>query len=206
MTELAIIIPTVDRPHLLAGLLASIQASTTVEHTILFVAEETDALTIMALGELDGEFGVLLGDYGGYTAAANAGVRATREPYFVVANDDVTFHPRWDMIAFEVMTGPVRVVGIDQGNGRTDCFFLVDRSYLDGGDLYHPEYVSQYCDTEFAQTARARGVWADASGDLIEHRHWTLGKAQMDDNYRRAVAASDRDSRIYESRRHLWQA
>ena len=201
-----IIIPTVDRPHLLAGLLASIRASSSVEHTILFVAEAEDGLTIYALGELDGEFGALLGDYGGYTAAANAGVRATREPYFVVANDDVAFHPGWDAAALAAMTGDVRVVGLDQGNGRTDCFFLVDRSYLDGGDLYHPGYASQYCDTEFAQTARARGVWADVAGDLIEHRHWTLGKAQMDDNYRRAVASADRDSQIYESRRHLWEA
>ena len=202
-----IIIPTVDRPHLLAGLLTSIQASTSAEHTILFVAEETDALTIMALEELDGEFGVLLGDYGGYTAAANAGVRATLDPYFLVANDDVTFHADWDTAALVLMVDPVRVVGIDQGNGRTDCFFLVDRRYLHGGDLYHPEYRSQYCDTEFADTARHRGVWADLTGEhLIEHRHWTLGKAQMDDNYRQAVAASGHDAQIYEQRRHLWEA
>ena len=204
---IAIIVPTVNRAHLLAELVSSIHAATTTPHSVCVVVEADDTATATALLDVRGRCDALIGQFGSYTAAANAGVRATLDPYFLVANDDVTFHADWDTAALVLMVDPVRVVGIDQGNGRTDCFFLVDRRYLHGGDLYHPEYRSQYCDTEFADTARHRGVWADLTGEhLIEHRHWTLGKAQMDDNYRQAVAASGHDAQIYEQRRHLWEA
>jgi GT2 family glycosyltransferase len=149
---------------------------------------------------------VLVGNFGSYAAAANAGVRATAEPLFLVANDDVIFGSGWDVAAVAAMQNPVHVVGIDQGNGRTDCFFLVDRSYLDGGDLYHDGYVSQYCDTEFCERAKAAGVWADAPGAMIEHRHWTMGKAAIDVNYRKAIDVGAADRELYERRREAWLA
>ena len=144
----------------------------------------------------------MLGAWGSHIASVNAGVRATTEPLFAVVNDDVIFHDGWDIAATSVMRDPVRVVGIDQGNGRTDCFFLVDRRYINGrDDFYHPGYRSQYCDTEFAERAKAAGVWADAPGALIEHMHWTLGKSEIDDNYRKAIESAEHDHALYEERR-----
>jgi GT2 family glycosyltransferase len=204
VSELAIIVPTVNRSHLLAGLLESITASTETEHKTYFVIESSDSDTWRALLALGSGY-VRVGEFGSYTAAANHGVASTTEPYFLIANDDVVFHPGWDTAALDAMTDPVRVVGIDQGNGRHDCFFLVDRRYVqEVGEFYHPGYTSQYVDTEFVERAQARGVWAQADGALIEHRHWTLGKSQMDDNYSRAVAVGGRDRELYEQRKQQW--
>jgi GT2 family glycosyltransferase len=205
VTEIAIIVPTVNRPQLLDGLLWSIDSATELEHVVYFVVEAADTATRRRLDRLH-QREVLVGDFGSYAAAANAGVRATFEALFVVANDDVVFSGGWDVAAVNAMRDPVRVVGIDQGNGRTDCFFLVDRRYLDGGDLYHDGYRSQYCDTEFCDRAKARGVWADAPGATIEHRHWTLGKAAIDANYRRAIEVGAQDRELYQRRREAWQA
>jgi glycosyltransferase involved in cell wall biosynthesis len=203
---IAIIIPTVDRAHLLPGLLESIEAATELEHHVYFVVEHSDVMTRLVLEDQHAEHELVVGDWGSYTAASNVGVRKSDEPLFLVANDDVVFHAGWDVAAVEAMRDPVRVVGVDQGNGRTDCFFLVDRRYLDGGDLYHPDYQSQWCDTEFAEVAKARGVWADAPGALIEHRHWTLGKAPVDSTYQKAIASDAHDRVLFEQRRKAWQA
>ncbi len=209
----AIIVPTVNRSHLLARLLYSIHSSTIKPHDVYFMVEEADEATQRVLKERMGCH-VMLGAFGSYTKAANEGVRRTAEPYFLVANDDVIFHPDWDVEALKLMRDSIRVVGIDQGDGRTDCFFLVDRRYIaersgvhDEPDaFFHDGYRSQFCDTEFAELAKARGVWADAPGALIEHRHWTFGKAEVDANYQVAIASVDHDQRLYQERRRAWAA
>jgi GT2 family glycosyltransferase len=205
VSEIAVIIPTVNRPHLLAGLLESIETATEYEHRVYFVVEQSDAATLERLATLR-EFETITGTFGSYPAAANAGVKASREPWFLVANDDVVFCDGWDALAISVMRDGVQVVGIDQGNGRTDCFFLVDRRYLNGEDLYHPGYLSQYCDTEFCERAKAAGVWADAPGAILEHRHWTLGKAEIDANYQKAIASDHHDRTLFQERRRAWVA
>jgi glycosyltransferase involved in cell wall biosynthesis len=210
MAEIAVIVPTINRARLLPGLIDSIHIHTKHAYIIYIVVESCDP---ESLTTLEGRDCVpLVGDYGSYTVAANAGVDWTTEPYFIVANDDVLFGPGWDEAALAHMHDPIRVVGINQGNGRTDCFFLVDRRYLseqsgvidEPGRFYHDGYWSQFCDTEFCEVAKARGVWADAPDALIEHRHWTLGKSDMDENYQVAVASVPHDQDLYESRRGMW--
>jgi len=212
MSDIAIIVPTVNRPHLLAGLVGSIRNSTQASHDTYFMVEQTDHQTQKALNDL-GTAGQL-GEYGSYTAAANAGVQRTSEPYFIVANDDVLFRFGWDAIALGYMRDPIRVVGINQGDGRTSSFFLVDRRYIlersgvpdEPRRLYHHGYRSQYCDTEFVGVAQARGVWADAPDALVEHCHWTFGKAGIDENYQKALDSHWHDHNLYHQRRRLWAA
>lgn len=206
MSQIAIIIPTRRRAHLLPGLVESIRANTTAAYTIHLTVEREDVDTRAAAEKLI--VNAIIGEYGSHVASANAGVRATGEPLFVVANDDVIFHPGWDVRALERMVPPIKVVGINQGNGVTTCFSLVDRSYITehGGEFYYPGYLSQFCDTEVADLARARGVWADAPDALIEHCHWTLGKAEIDENYQQAIDSVAHDRQVYADRSHLWAA
>jgi hypothetical protein len=205
LADLAVIVPTVNRHERLPSLLANIHSATATPHRVYFVVESGDKQTLVVLSGLSatGEHVNLIGDYGSYVRSANTGVHSSLEPYFLVANDDVVFHPEWDTRALAAMKGSVRVVGIDQGNGQTECFFLVDRRYLDEypGPFYHTEYISWYCDTEFTDLAKKRGVWAVADGALIEHMHWTLGKSEVDKNYAMAEAAAPHDEALYHRRR-----
>jgi hypothetical protein len=129
-SEIAIIIPTVNRSGLLRPLLDNIHEATETPHQVYFVVESSDEPTLRETAELKSPHVSIIGAYGSYTRAANAGVRATKEPLILVANDDVVFHFGWDRAALERMQEPVLVVGIDQGNGRFDCFFLVDSRYI----------------------------------------------------------------------------
>jgi hypothetical protein len=205
LADLAVIVPTVNRHERLASLLANIHSATATPHRVYFVVESGDKQTLLVLSGFSaiGEHVNLIGTYGSYVRSANAGVHSTLEPYFLVANDDVVFHPEWDTRALAAMKGSVRVVGIDQGDGRTESFFLVDRRYLDEypGPFYHTEYISQYCDTEFTHLAKKRGVWAVADGAVIEHMHWILGKSEIDQNYGMAIAAVPHDEALYHRRR-----
>jgi hypothetical protein len=209
LADLAVIVPTVNRHECLPSLLANVHSATATPHRVYFVVESGDKQTLLVLSGFSaiGEHVHLIGAFGSYVRSANAGVHSTLEPYFLVANDDVVFHPEWDTRALAAMKGSVRVVGIDQGDGRTESFFLVDRRYLDEypGPFYHTEYISQYCDTEFTDLAKKRGVWAVADGALIEHMHWTLGKSEVDQNYGMAIAAVPHDEALYHQRRAAWQ-
>ena len=70
--------------------------------------------------------------------------------------------------------------------------------------LYH-EYVSQFPDTEFAEYAQSRGVWADALDSVVEHEHWIFGKADPDHpNYVKARNTFPGDQDTYLQRRAQW--
>lgn len=199
--QVAIVIPTRKRSQLLAPLAENIAAVTAVAHTIYWVVENGDQATIEALWPLAGKQVFTEPDIG-LPQATNLGIAAAREPYVLVTNDDVWFYADWDTNALAKMTADIAVVGINQGNGRCDCFFLIDHSYIEQhGDFFFDGYRSQYCDTEAADIAKARGVYAEAPDALIEHRHWTFGKSALDENYRLAIASASGDQETYERRR-----
>lgn len=202
MPDIGVVLPTRNRAEKLAPLVENIHAVTDASVRVYAVAERDDAETVATLERIEDVVPVI-GTFGCYVAASNAGVAETTERYVLVANDDCWFHDGWDSRVLAEFKDGVRVVGVDQGNGRTDCFFLADRAYVEEHGLYHDGYRSQYCETEFCDLAKERGVWAEATGDLIEHRHWTLGKSAMDENYHAAVAAVPDDERLYRERRRL---
>lgn len=212
--RLAILVPTLGRHERLESLMRSIHECTRETHHVYVMVEPKDTATCETVRAFDDDDRVTVhvGEYGSYVNSTNFGFHVSTELFVFAAADDVVFTPGWDVKAFEVMRRPIRVVGIDQGNGRQDCFFLVDRRYIvrygtidEPGQFYHPGYVSQYCDTEFVDTAKMRGVWSDSKAK-IEHQHWTLGKSSMDDTYRIAVDNTAADRGLYWSRMRLWAA
>lgn len=208
MTDLALIIPTFRRAAKLGPLLENIAETTSTPHRVYLVVENKDRETVEMVRQLEGDFIPVFGDHGGCAASTNAGYRASCEPYFLFCNDDVRFTEDWDLCALEKMKPPVQVVGINQGDGRTESFALIARDYIEQhsgvfdrpNTVMHP-YRSQFCDDELADTAKARGVWAAAADSVIQHLHWTMGLSEMDDNYRLAVAAFREDQATYMERK-----
>ena len=212
MTNLSICVPTFHRPHALESLVKNIHEATTTPHSIYFVTEPDDAESIAEINRL-GE-NLIINKYPGtHTGAANTAYESTSEPYFIIANDDFTFHLDWDVRALLAITG-FGVCGLSDGFSKQYTqITLVDRNYIETqsgvidepNTLYHRGYHHNYVDTEFSETAKKRGMFTTCSESVVEHRHYSYNKSPMDDTYRKTLTGVSHDMALYESRRHLWE-
>lgn len=212
MSDLAVIVPTVNRADKLEPLVANIHEATATPHRVYLVMETWDQDSIEVAAGLDTVD--VIGEFGSNATAVNGGYRASAEPFVALLNDDVVCHPGWDTAALGYMSDTTHIVGINQGDGRCTSFSMIRRAFIqehsgvfDRPDtLYHP-YISQFPDTEFAEYAKQRGVWADAPDALVEHMHWVFGKGDPDDvNYVKARETFTGDEAAYHERRRQWAA
>lgn len=151
-----------------------------------------------------------------------AAYEATSEEFLLLAADDVSFEPGWDVEALAMFDRyDVGVVGTnDLANpsvkrGDHSCHPLVSRGYcelhgtIDGpGAPVTTVYHHQWVDSEMVATAKARGCWAFADRSIVKHHHPLYDRTvQMDDTYRRgsnitrAEAVAER--RLFEERMRL---
>jgi hypothetical protein len=207
VTDLAVIVPTVKRADMLEALVFNIHEVTQTKHRIYLVLESDDEESLKVAKGLDSVD--VVGEYGSNATAVNGGYRASKEPFLAIVNDDCLFHRGWDLAALKYFSDDVHVVGLNQGDGTCKCFFMVRRSYIEEhsgvfdkpNTLFHT-YASQFPDTEFAEYAQHRGVWAEAQDSLVEHMHWTFGKGDANHpNYRKAVDTFAADQAVYAARR-----
>ena len=215
MTQLAVLIPTLNRADVLPRLVAEIRANTMTKHRIYFVAEDSDEATAEVLAGLTApDVTAIVGDFGSCAAAYNAGYRGSSEPYIFLANDDLEFPEGWELPALRLIKQGTPIVGVNEGHNRMTCFSMVERDFIkresgvyDAPDtLVHP-YTSQYVDTELAEYAKHRGVWGEAREGGVIHRHWEWGDADPSHpNYVKAKATVSEDHRLYSERRAAWLA
>lgn len=212
MQTIAVIIPTFHRVKSLEAIARNVH-NNTQSHTLYFVCEPDDQASIDEVNQLN-ELLILNKQPGTHTGAANTAYYKTSEPFFIIANDDFNFHPGWDVAALAKMNEGHSVIGLNDGG--SDSFTqitLVRRSYIEEqsgcidlpNTLYFPGYNHNFVDTEFAQTAMKRGVFAICKESVVEHMHWTYGKAVKDATYEKSFKTSPVDQRLFESRKHLWE-
>lgn len=211
MAQTAILIPSLNRPHLLAGLAANIADATPEPHFVCWMISDPASRVALAAEHepLAAEHEPLVWTDDGGTwptrinllagHAARIGCR-----WLFLGSDDLLFHRGWLSAALDAMTtvdGVVAVNDLFNPNG-TSC--LVSLDYLAGGPVVHDGYRHNYADTELFETAKARRRFAYCATSIVEHLHWAAGKAPHDDTYARSDAVCDQDRATFDSRRHLW--
>jgi glycosyltransferase involved in cell wall biosynthesis len=211
MSTLAIICPTLNRADKLPDLVRQVHANTETPHTLYFVMESHDRDSFNAVKGLDCE--LVVGRFGSCAAAYNAGFDYATEPYNFLANDDLEFPEGWELPALALMD-EWPIVGVNEGHNRMTCFSMVRRDFIleqsgvydKRATLVHP-YKSQYVDTELAEYAKHRGVWAEAHEGGVIHRHHDFGEADPNHpNYVKARSTLDEDRNTYDRRRNEWLA
>lgn len=218
MVSVCIVVPVLGRPQNVAPLIQSVEAATPSGYRLLFVATETDRAEIDALEAFSADF-VTIDEPGTYARKINLGARCSTEPLLFTAADDLRFHRGWLTAARALLDGTVQVVGTnDLGNPRTvrgehSTHTLVTREYIDGpggvadgepGQVLCELYPHEYCDDEFIQTAKARGVYAHAFDSHVEHLHYLWGKGEDDDTYRLGRSRTRKGRLLFRQRRRLW--
>lgn len=84
---------------------------------------------------------------------------------------------------FPDMDGVLHFNDGKQGNTLNTISILGKKYYRRFGYIYYPEYCSFYCDNEFMIVSRMlkKEVYIDSI--IIEHRHFSYGKGNIDDLY-----------------------
>lgn len=215
MTELAVLVPVLGRPHRVEPVLDAFLS--TCDCVVHFIADRGDQPEIHAI-KRDGRGRLLVHD-GGYAQKINYAVEVTKQPLLFLGADDLEPQPGW--LEAAVMCAArdterrphLAVVGVNDMLRRDRehaTHFLMTRSYaelptVDGqpGPCC-TEYRHWYIDDELIATARARGVYAYAADAHVRHLHYLVGAAPDDDTYARGREFARIDARTFRGREHLW--
>lgn len=209
MSELAILIPVLARPHRVRPLLTAIREATTVPHRVLFLTDPGDIAEQDAIAAEDGW---MLSPGGSYSQKINAGVRATDEPWILFGADDA--EPRSGWFEAAMATG-AQVIGLNDLIPRPHrpdhaTHFLVSREAaslpcLDGsaGPLCQA-YGHFRVDDEFIATAKHRGMYAYAENAIVEHVGHPMTGGEFDETYLKGHATARLDGKRFRRREHLW--
>ncbi len=219
---IVVVVPVLGRPQNAASVARSLAENTTLEHRLVFVCSPGDHEQIAACDRTSADVAIASATAapGDFARKVNWAVSLTDDPWVFQAADDVRFEPGWDTALMDCheRTGAL-VIGTDDGGnpmvraGKHSTHTLIARSYIedpgasmDGpGTVFSEAYAHQWCDTELVQLAMARGVWAFAKDAKVTHLHpFWKGRELLDDTYRRGLASSREDARMYMRRSRLW--
>lgn len=216
-----VLVPVLGRPHRVAPLTESLRS--TANAALLFLCSPGDDEQIASCKAVAWtcvvEWDAGPGDYArkmnhGFKLGIEHGYR-----WVFLAADDLRFHEGWfdAARACNELTQACVVGTNDMGNatvmrGEHSTHSLVHASYAECGTiddpakLLHEGYDHNYVDTEFIATAMHRETFAFAADSRVEHLHPFWHKGRLDVTYKKGQARMQEDSRLFESRKHLWSA
>jgi glycosyltransferase involved in cell wall biosynthesis len=210
---IAVIIPTLNRPHRIAEIVANLK-DTASQAVPYFVIEEHDTATAEAI-EASGAGKIINKRSPSYAGAVNTAVAETTEPYIFLAADDLIFHEGWLEPLLELakdfgFVGTNDLYNPDVLAGTHATHYLVTRDYAklgtidDPDSLLHEGYIHNYTDTEAVATAKFRGQYTPCLESIVEHRHWVWGHATQDATYEKGTRTVSQDAALFGSRSKLW--
>ena len=208
--KVAILIPTLGRPHRIAPLIDNIREVTPEPHKIYFMTSDEESTKIIK------EKGAIhIPDVGNtdLITRTNALYKATTEPFVYTGSDDVLFHKGW-LAELLKWSGKYSVLVPNDLLNSNGTQALISRKYVEEQSccvdvpdvIYYPGYTHAFADNEQFETAKHRGVFKKVDTAVVEHLHPDANKSEVDETYKEAWSHSDDGYRIYMSRKHLWQA
>src|ERR1039458_968208 len=137
MSDVAILIPTMNRPHRMAPLLQSIAEATDVPHRVIFACNDQE--TVDELDRLGAWYDRDEGDT--YAVRINRLFNLTTEPQVFLGADDLAFRAGWFQAAMIVMETINGVVAVNDLHNMAGVHFLVSRDFVNtlGGCICEPD-------------------------------------------------------------------
>lgn len=130
---------------------------------------------------------IVTSDATNMVSASNVGAKQSKGDNLILVSDDMFPMWHWDeLVAAEFDPELPTVLQVHDGirNDIVTLPIMNRAAYLKLGYLYHPSYLSMFADNDLAETAKVHGMYK-VSQLQFEHRHYTVGKAPIDDTYKR---------------------
>jgi hypothetical protein len=90
----------------------------------------------------------------------------------------------------------------DQANTPIIVLSVLGREFYNKFNyIYHPDYISLFCDNEQTDVARLIGAYKYVNHNIFEHLHPALGKAMVDAQYVHTESFYQTDKVTYERRK-----
>lgn len=226
MTELAVLVPVLNRPANVAPLVESFLTGCPADSKLFFICsyndnEERDEVRKWSMieGRVDGDTGPLEGTW---PRKINYGIKVIEADWYLCAADDITFTPGWWEATKELRDDErIGVIGTNdsaggRGNprvaaGEHTCHPLIRATYIrdcgtvdEPGKAVHDGYNHWFVDDELVWTAKLRGAWAFCREAVIEHHHpyWDPN-VMWDDTYMAGEANANADAELWRQRAKL---
>lgn len=225
--DLAVLIPVLGRPHHLAPLLASLDATVPGARVLLLTTPGDEA--VPACEASGREVVPVRWQPGDFAKKCQVGYRYTTESLLFVGATDLEFTPGWFEAAVAELRPGIGLVGTnDMCNprvmaGQHATHFLMTRDYIDRYGILQPGpdgpvnqpgvilfdgYAHEFCDTEAVGTAKHRGAWAHSAAAVVKHRHGLCDQGFPEDEGDPLYAAQAERMRaswpLFRSRQYLW--
>ena len=213
-TLIAVLVPVLGRPHRVAPLLESfVNATSAYDATLYLIAQRSDTEELRAI-EAQGLEPILVDDEDrSWAKKINRGFAATKEPWILLAADDLAFHAGWVDKVRTLLHSHCGVIGTnDLGNASTikgisSTHPLVRRTYAqifgtadERGRVLHEGYDHNFPDSELVETAKARGLYTHKRDCVIEPLHPLWGKGERDQIYQLGSANWNTDQALFVAR------
>jgi hypothetical protein len=154
---------------------------------ILSVDDDDDVAGYRTMAERRG-VGLIVGRNRSIVDAVNRAAAKATGDMFIVVSDDFGCPAGWDEVLAEIL-GDQRDVAVlvhDGMDARILTLPIVGRELYERlGYVYHPDYISMFCDDDLTETARGDGKLIDARHVVFPHRHFTVGGLHFDATYAR---------------------
>ncbi len=217
-TQIAILIPTFQRPHKLRSLIDNIHTTTKTPHSIYFILESEDKISIETVKALNERYIINVAPHT-YVQAINYGYRQTIEPYILCGADDIEFTPNWSELMLEKFKDPkIGFVGAKDDwaitkSGKHASHFMVSRKYIqeqsgvqdEANVIYSSQYFHYNCDIETEQVAMKRDTFIMSDAFIPHHHPFVDKRISSDATYDRARAGWRHDKDAYCSRRYSFE-
>lgn len=217
----AVLIPTLGRPHRVQPLLDNLNTSTAGDFTAYFIVERDDTQTIAAVRKAGA--GLIFNDGPpSYAVCINTAYRQTNEPYLFLGADDIVFVDGWLEAAVAAMADPqIGVVGTaDPRHPLPDhsSHSLVRRHYIEAQsgcmdlrDTVLYPYKHGFTDHELVGVTKSRHAYRYCEAAHVEHHHpgWdSLGRVRggttLDTTYQKGNRHHRRDTLTFIARSRMW--
>jgi hypothetical protein len=204
---------TRSRPHHFERGMQSILANINPENTkyqILVSVDYDDGSMEAALSKYEEHSNVLICK--GYSTnkinAINRDVEKANNDWDILVNmsDDMCFKVKgFDDIIRKNFDNLGQCLHFPDGNTiEIITLSVLGRKFYDRfGYIYHPDYISLWCDNEQTDVAKIVGAYKFVNEYLYDHLHPAFGKAQLDAQYLKTEGYYQADSYTYNRRKAI---
>lgn len=204
MAELALLVPSRGRPHNIARLIEAMDATCRGDTTLVVGVDDDDPALDDYLGFGSCEVMVLKGFYGQLVRWLNVLAKSYAESHrFIghIGDDNVPTTVGWDVRIMESLERNLFCFGNDLDPGRTPGslsihIFMRSEVVKRLGYMGPPSIQHMYVDPVWFAWGKATSI-EFLEDVVLEHRHYSLGHAPMDESYQHSTGLIPADCERY---------